>query len=174
MRSGSPTAATNTTSFTLEAWALHTSFAAGDRFNNAISIREQYLTRGYRFGVSTPSGLGTDTTGCPVFWTDQSGGNINTPYPSFPISLNTWYQVCVTYDISSRICQVWFNGALLATQTNATFVPPVSSNELFIGGTASGCPSLLGNIAIFKQYNYALSAGEISQNFTAVRGRFGI
>ena len=174
MRSGNPTAATNTTSFTLEAWVLHTSFAAGDKYNNFISIREQYLTRGYRFGVGTPSGLGTDTTGCPIFWTDQSGGNINGSYPSYPISLNTWYQVCVTYDISSSTCRVWFNGALLSTQTNATFVPPVSSNELFIGGAASGCNSLLGSIAIFKQYNYALSAGEIAQNFTAVRGRFGI
>jgi len=170
-----PVAATNTTSFTLEAWALHTSFAAGGKYNNVISIRENYQNRGYRFGIGTPNGLGTDTTGCPIFWTDQSGGNFSSPFPgTYPIILNTWYQVCVTYDISSRTCQTWINGALFSTTTNATFIPPTSSDGFNMGASPQGCTSLLGKIAIFKQYNYALSASEIAQNFTAVRGRFGI
>ena len=170
----SPVAATNTTSFTLEAWVLHTSFAANSGFGNIISIRENYQNRGYRFGVATPNGLVSDTTGTPVFWTNQSGGNFSANASTYPISLNTWYQVCVTYDPSSRTCQLWFNGALLYTQTNATFIPPTSSDGLNIGASPQGCTSLLGKMAIFKQYNYALSASEISQNFTALRGRFGI
>ena len=172
--SNSPVAATNTTSFTLEAWVLHTSFAANSGFGNIISIRENYQNRGYRFGVATPNGLITDTTGTPVFWTNQSGGNFSANASTFPISLNTWYQVCATYNISSRTCQIWFNGALLYTQTNATFIPPTSSDGLNIGASPQGCTSLLGKMAIFKQYNYALSASEIAQNFAAVRGRFGI
>jgi len=154
---------------------LHTSFAAGGKYNNVISIRENYQNRGYRFGIGTPNGLGTDTTGCPIFWTDQSGGNFSSPFPgTYPIILNTWYQVCVTYDISSRTCQTWINGALFSTTTNATFIPPTSSDGFNMGASPQGCTSLLGKIAIFKQYNYALSASEIAQNFTAVRGRFGI
>jgi hypothetical protein len=172
--SNTPVAATNTTSFTLEAWALHTSFAANSGFGNIISIRENYQNRGYRFGVATPNGLITDTTGTPVFWTNQSGGNFSANASTYPISLNTWYQVCATYDISSRTCQIWFNGALLYTQTNATFIPPTSSDGFNMGASPQGCTSLLGKIAIFKQYNYALSASEIAQNFTALRRRYGI
>lgn len=95
-----------------------------------------------------------------------------------------WYHTVSTY-----------NGAGSSTQSNYNlYINSVLSNiTTFGGGTVSSFPSnknfdlgrtgngaglltnyLTGNIASVRIYNRALSAAEVSQNFNALRGRFGI
>lgn len=82
--------------------------------------------------------------------------------------INEWGHVCCTYDQSTR--KIYFNGVLKGQFSEA-------------GATINfGTPQLVdpvsqqfkGYISNFKIYNKALSAGEVSQNFNALRGRFGL
>ena len=160
----------DTTTWSIEAWILHTSFNAGSHYNNMIANRENYQVSGFRFGVSTPLGLATDTTGRPRFWTDQSAGTIATGGSTWPITLNTWYQVTLTY--TGTTCLTYINGALFNSSTG-TYVAP-TGRFLYIGTNANGCQSLNGQISAFKWYNRALTADEITTNFNALRNRYGI
>jgi hypothetical protein len=164
-----PNMETNT--FSIEAWIKHNTFNSNSNYYNIIALRENYVTSGFRFGVATPNGLSTDTTGCPVFWTNQSGGNFNTTTPSYPVSLNTWYQVVVTYD--GYICSVYVNGVLINSVTGAIYIP-AAGRSMWIGGNGSGTLSMNGQIASFKWYNRPLSPEEINNSFNAYRGRYGL
>lgn len=97
------------------------------------------------------------------------------------INQGSWYQLVVTR--SGNIFTPYVNGVGLGTGSTQTFTSAYSgtSNDLHIGATAnvaSGAGSYLyygkNSIANMKMYNRALSATEISQNFNALRGRFGI
>jgi hypothetical protein len=160
----------DTDTFSVEAWVLHTSFNAGGEYNNMIGNRENFGISGFRFGVLTPSNLSTDTTGRPRLWTNQSGGTIITTGSNYPISLNTWYQVTVTYEGNN--CLLYINRALYAS-TTGKYVAPVG-RFAYIGTNAIGCQSLNGQISAFKWYNRSLTADEVAQNFNALRRRYGI
>jgi hypothetical protein len=160
----------DTSKFTIEAWLLHTSFNTNGQYTNIISHRESYLVSGFRFGVGTPNSLSTDTTGCPIFWTNQNAGTISTTLSSYPIKLNTWYQVVVTYD--GTTCTIYFNGVSL-TSTTGTYVIPTGQGYYF-GTDEYGMQSFDGKLSNYKQYNRALSATEVLNNFNGLRNRYGI
>jgi hypothetical protein len=160
----------DTTTWSIEAWALHTSFNAGVSNYNMIGNRENYGISGFRFGVQTPNGLVTDTTARPRFWTNQSGGTISTGGPTFPITLNTWYQVVVTYDGTN--CLTYVNGTLF-NSTTGTYVVP-TGRFAYIGTNQIGCTSLNGQISVVKWYSSTLTADNITTNFNALRNRYGI
>jgi Concanavalin A-like lectin/glucanases superfamily len=160
------------TTFTMEIWARCTSFNTGQHYNNTLCIWEYYQLSGFRFGINTPNGLSTDTTGVPRFWSDQSGGNFAFNPSGFPIALNTWFQTVVTYDGS--ICNLYYNGALGVTQTNAIIKNPKQTGTLYIGGNNSGCQSFNGQMSIFRWYNRALSTAEVADNYSGNRVRFGV
>jgi hypothetical protein len=100
------------------------------------------------------------------------------------ILVNGWYHIIATYDLSS--CKIYLNGILQNTTSYS------SSNVVLIGsnGAQAGIGALFstfgnvstpsrygtfnGNIAKIGYYNRALTAQEITQNFNATRGRYGI
>lgn len=160
-----------TSTFTLETWVKHSEFVANGPYFDYYIIWELYATQGFRFGCATPNGLSTDTTGKPVFWTNQSGGNFSLSNNTYPININTWCQIVVTYDGST--CNIYVNGSLYATQTSATYNIP-SNNSFHIGGDANGCGSFTGQMSILRWYNRAISANEVLENFNGNRNRYGI
>lgn len=97
------------------------------------------------------------------------------------INQGSWYQLVVTR--SGNIFTPYVNGVGLGTGSTQTFTSAYSgtSNDLHIGATANvaaGASSYVyygkNTIANMKMYNRALSAAEVSQNFNALRGRFGL
>ena len=88
------------------------------------------------------------------------------------ITFNQWSQIVGIYDATSKDLKTYIDGELGATRTNtqnttySVGVNKISGNDY--GGT------VLGNVAAVRQYNRALSAAEIKQNFNATRGRYGI
>lgn len=97
------------------------------------------------------------------------------------INQGSWYQIVVTR--SGNVFTPYINGSPLGTgSTTVTSVTGTfTSNQLWLGKTQNVPPGasfyLLyskNSIANMKMYNRALSAPEISQNFNALRGRFGI
>ena len=171
------TAATSylrTSYFTMEVWVRHAAFNTNGKYGNYYTVWELYPYAGFRFGAGTPNSLATDTTAAPIFWTNQSGGNFSTTAATFPITLNTWCQIAVTYDGST--CNVYLNGTLYSTQTNAVYVPgpPYTVNSFNIGGNDDGIQSWNGQMSILRWYSRALSASEVADNFAGNRRRFGI
>ena len=123
----------------------------------------------YGFGIDTSSNIAAD------FEDFDTGGN----HPitgTTTILKDTWYNVTVTYDGISW--KIYINGNLSDSLTvNET--PRYDSIQHNAIGTAmlsTGSPEgyFSGKIAISSIYNKALTASEVSQNFNALRSRFGI
>jgi len=94
----------------------------------------------------------------------------------FTFVANTWYHVAVTR-ISSTV-SFYVNGTQQITQGSGTNTFSFLSSpgaRIGAGGSVSTLSELLyGNISNVKTYNRGLSQAEITQNFNALRGRYGI
>jgi hypothetical protein len=85
-----------------------------------------------------------------------------------------WKNICVTYNGSTTIL-IYENSIFTQTLTLTSACDTLSSN-IYIGSINPGINSWYfdGRISSTSVYNRALSAAEISQNFQALRGRYGI
>ena len=108
--------------------------------------------------VNADNGFGTGVTGTTT------------------ISTNTWYHAVATYTASTSTIRSYVNGIL-----QGSAVSPITSgaSSNFIGGSPGdnnlGTAWFGGSIPVVRAYrNKVLSAAEISQNFNALRARFGI
>jgi hypothetical protein len=92
-------------------------------------------------------------------------------FSGFVVSPNTSYLITITLNKSTNTWSLYVNGtyisSLISNQTFTTSAPTLGINY-------SGIEPFPGNMYSFSYYNRALSASEISQNFNALRGRYGI
>jgi len=88
--------------------------------------------------------------------------------------LNTWYNFSIT--LNGATGTMYRNAVIDNTNSSMTFTPSSlgSTNQNYLGKSQYSDPYFQGNIANVAIYNRALSATEVSQNFNALRGRFGI
>jgi len=92
---------------------------------------------------------------------------------SAPYNTGNWFQVVCRRVQSSGEITISTNGSQVASGTGPTqalTAPTIIS----IAALAPNIDFFTGDIAIARIYNRALSASEVSQNFNANRGRFGI
>jgi hypothetical protein len=92
------------------------------------------------------------------------------------ISRETWYNLTGVFTVSQKL-EMFLNGTLVSSDTTTLNQVFSSSTEpLTIGAQAISVPGFyfLGTISSTQIYNRALSATEVSQNFNALRGRYGI
>jgi len=90
------------------------------------------------------------------------------------LSTGTWYNVVFTLNNSSYVKQIYLNGVLdnshtgggayAGTGTNTRICGKVLNFGLFFDGFMSSC----------SFYNRVLTASEITQNYNALKGRFGL
>jgi hypothetical protein len=111
--------------------------------------------------------LGATTVWYHSYYTDDMTGSA--------ISANTWYNAVFTANNTSKARAIYVNGVLNASGT-ATGVYAGSGNNaaLFYPVINAGYAYFPGNVSSCMFHNRALTAEEISQNFHALRGRFGI
>jgi hypothetical protein len=116
--------------------------------------------------------------------THEPAGTITYYYGTSGIDASPWSQLssnatvaqneiavmCITRNVSNVI---WYkNGVQTVSAANAYGVLPADTNPIVIGSGYAG--AYMGNIFSVKVYNRALTAIEVSQNFNALRSRFGI
>lgn len=89
---------------------------------------------------------------------------------------NTWHQVVATYASGTKTVYVNTTSRASATGVTGTIGTDAGGMSIGVHGGYSGTRGyyLSGRIAITRVYNRALSSTEITQNFNANRGRFGI
>jgi len=91
------------------------------------------------------------------------------------MNTTSWYQVVGTYTSGAR--RLYINGTLVNSDAQSgTIATDTGGMSIGVYGGYSGVRGYYynGNLAACKIYNRALTASEISQNFNALRGRFGI
>ena len=91
-------------------------------------------------------------------------------------TVNTWNHVSVTWD--STNLKIYLNGTLQETVATGTVYTP-GNYQAGIGADYNGSPgttarNLNGDIAAVKIYNRVLLDTEISQNYNALKSRFGL
>ena len=95
--------------------------------------------------------------------------NMNAVY-SATVSLNTWYHMVGTSSSNNHV--LYLNGVSRATvSTGTTFA---SSTDPYTIGQGITNQYHIGNIAKAAVYNRGLSAAEVTQNFDALKGRYGL
>ena len=130
-----------------------------------------------------PTDLTSDRT---MFGTDQTStrmglhlvfrsgaiyqGHYASDFSAGSVSTNTWYNIAYTYTQSSGTATIYKNGVSQGSGTISSFI---GTTNILLGRWAGGY-TFSGNGAVYGIYNRALTATEISQNFNAIRTRFGI
>jgi len=92
-------------------------------------------------------------------------------YSNTVFSNLTWYHAAITYDNGSP--KIYINGILDAS-SSSTLTPASSYYGNDVGRLGIGSQYFNGRISNLQVYNRALSSTEITQNFNALRGRYGI
>jgi len=97
-----------------------------------------------------------------------------------PVSTSTWYNIVFTYNGTNQ-GTMYVNGTLIGVTpvspkvnpTPGTFVTLARSDSahLYLGGLAN---YFNGQIGPWKVYSSAMTATQVSQNFNALRGRYGV
>ena len=92
---------------------------------------------------------------------------------TFTITGSVWAYVVGVYDNSTKIKSLYINGIInnSGSTTNQITWPDSTTR---IGNRSSIPEPLNGRISLVQLYNRALSSTEITQNFNALRGRYGI
>ena len=94
------------------------------------------------------------------------------------IQVNNWYHIVQVIDRINGNLKFYVNGvSRLDTSTSTFGIVTDSSIQIAQQGTNVNdqyARRLTGRVSNVKLYNRALTAAEVSQNFNALRGRFGI
>jgi len=156
---------------TLESWVSVNSFQS----YTAIISRSQNSPPfgGYQLSVNNDSGINkfdfaVNLNGSWNTWVNLGG--------TFGSSLSTgiYYHVVGTYDGTG--ISMYLNGSLISKKAatgNLQYGASITSTNIALNvGNASSY--LNAKIANVKVYNRALSQTEVTQNFNALRGRYGI
>jgi hypothetical protein len=123
---------------------------------------------------------GTNTTGMNFYLSNQLGYHWNDVAATYnwasglTIPNLTWCMIAISVTSTAAtayLCQT----SGITTATNTTSHASSVLNSINIARDSGGGGRFFkGNIAISQLYNRALSANEITQNFNALRGRFGV
>jgi hypothetical protein len=159
----------NRSPYTLEAWIYPTVNPGASSWTGIFNRESTFngLRDGYNIYLN-------GSTGTAMFFATerfQAGTNRGLIYEVTTSVLNTWQQVCATYDGTNL--NLFYNAQLISTRDDATGNIANTSKALEIGRRSSGS-YFGGRLNEQKIYNRALAPAEIQQNFEAIRGRYGI
>jgi Concanavalin A-like lectin/glucanases superfamily len=93
------------------------------------------------------------------------------------LSSSTWYHLTWSYDITNHSRYCYINGqpeTLVVAATGGNGIYTGTGSNTTIGWYLLNSSHMYGTISSLAIYNRALSADEISRNFNAHRGRYGL
>jgi hypothetical protein len=90
------------------------------------------------------------------------------------IQVNTWYNACITYNLTSATSVMYLNGSVIGTLGSFSAINSSSFNGVVGDEQGDFVVPFKGNISQVSIYNGALSAAEIKQNYDVLKGRYGL
>jgi hypothetical protein len=114
-----------------------------------------------------------DTTGVLFRLTNTKGNFTEYNLPTGTLVNDQW--VCLSFSLANSLgggMNAYINGVKYGNGVSSGSTATPSTSTSSIGGDGSSFWD--GRIAYARMYNRALTAAEIQQNFSALRGRFGI
>ena len=120
------------------------------------------------------------TSGFTDFYLREDGNNVVATHITTNIYTGDWFVLVGTWAPGSSNYDIYVNGVTQTTVNGQIGTVTASSNFQYPlilgavnsrGAAVSYSPTTIG---FFRLYNRALSASEVTQNFEATRGRFGI
>jgi len=168
-------------SVTVEAWVYWPSGYGGNRWQSLVTKREpwSYAARGPFTLNWNPSHL-TNGTLLMSYWTSANVERVHRTELTSNFAALTWHHVTAVWSKSgtNTVQTLYKNGTQLTTGTTAGNIPAISNIDLRIGNldnSYSGSNEYgTCTVSQVRVYNRALSSTEITQNFNATRGRFGL
>jgi len=128
--------------------------------------------RGWWFAINA--------SGQMFFGGSNNGTNANLLYRTTTnanLVVNTWYNLVVTYDPSTPTALFYRNSTLLTNDGNTIYsVYNSPTTPVQIGAYLGVTPTapFVGNMSQILVYNKVLSQTEITQNYNALKGRYGL
>ena len=107
----------------------------------------------------------------------NSGAVFSVSTSNYALTLNTWYQFTYVFNNTSNNDIIsYVNGQYSSTATHSYTSLLNSSTDLYIGTYNDGefAQYFSGKMGIVRLYSSALSASDVSKNFEANRGLYGI
>ena len=83
-----------------------------------------------------------------------------------------WHHIVGTSDGTAD--RLYLDGVQVASSTTGYAGATLNNGDFYIANSYAGYAKYPGKIALVRIYNRALNINEIQQNYTALRGRFGI
>lgn len=150
---------TTFSSVTLDFWVYLGSTQTG---NSIVSKRAGYLNQQdfNLFLFVTSNRLSLDIGATRVSGTNLSG--------------NSFYNIIATYDSSTGSVKVYVNNSIDINSTISTGLITSNTSNTYIGRLGGSAYFWDGKIFTGKIYNRALSSTEVTQNYNALKSRFGL
>jgi hypothetical protein len=109
----------------------------------------------------------------PMIWWDPQGKiefDTGSGYRTPSVYRNQWVYVSLVKPSGTTVASYYVNGAF-ASNGGVSYSVPASTPTWFNRG---GSQTWIGNCSNVSIYNRALTAAEITQNYNALKGRFGL
>lgn len=196
-RSDCVNSATGNSYFSLTGMTLDTGSVTVQWFMNMTTLPNVDANNNWRRLIANPAG-GRNPFGFVLeqggqinFTLQTTTGNkrhINGNFTPTTVGVNEWNMITYTYDKTSGIASCYKNAVLQRSgpQTSGSTSPTVageamtnlassSSMEISNNNTSSGGDACLPcDLGPWMIYNRALTAEEVANNFSCIRGRYGI
>jgi len=152
-----------TGSFAVNFWIYPTNWGEG-RSDGIVGQKANDGTTGW---VIYNDGFGPDLINARLTY------DINF-YSSSVVVNNTWQNWTLVRNVANSTLSWYLNGTLDKIESRSTNNLNDTSSTFYIGFSQTWSGYFIGNLSNMQIYNRALSAAEVTQNFNALRGRYGI
>lgn len=126
------------------------------------------------FGIDTNdhASLGIFLNADSTSWYWNTGDSYNTPFSNIPsVLISYWYNITISTSLANNNAKLYSNSIFIGTSNYKNTVTSGVGDKYQIGRYFNNAYWAPVKYSIFKIYNRALSAEEITQNFEATRGR---
>jgi hypothetical protein len=150
--------------------SIETAMYVYDNFGN------NYYVRGVSARTtetSSPLGFSISSTGL-IVETNTTNGWKTAGFSSALSGYNKWIHITQTTSIIDNATKTYINGNLVHTLSLAGETPNGGNGFLIGRGFYGGIRNYNGRVGFLRVYSKRLIQSEISQNFEAFRGRYGI
>ena len=154
--------------FTLEAWVYYSTIAGSQR---------TFISKTNNGGGASDWSYGLRTNSAGATYIEVGNGTTSITSPSYTVSTGQWYHIVgVWTNVASNSIALYINGVSEGSNSHSFTSVKNSTNPLYLGSYNGGeYPQWFdGRMSAVRYYNKALTAGEVTQNFNSLRGRFGI